>query len=193
MLFICPLGNDAFLQVRKLALGDSSLVVAAGMSSDFTQKPSCFLFPHLLLNFLVQSQPFSFPHPSWGHLPANHTAYDSLEAGGRTDGCLCSFQTAGNKCELLARTQLSQGLRPSGEGQGGSEVAFVSGITLHMPQGLPTQVSVPSNSHPAPKTPGANASIPSCRTSRSQRGEEASTTSLPFGSTDDFGLVKGRH
>lgn len=84
--------------------------------------------------------------------------------------------------------QLSQGLRPSGEGQGGSEVAFVSGITLHMPQGLPTQVSLPSNSHPAPRTLGANASIPSCRTSRSQRGEEASTTSLPLGSTDDFGL-----
>lgn len=66
MLFICPLGNDAFLQVRKLALVDSSLAVAAGMNSDFTQKSSCFLFPHLLLNFLVQSQPFSFPPPLLG-------------------------------------------------------------------------------------------------------------------------------
>lgn len=99
--------------------GPGRLKSCGGGWDEFWLHPETFMrfVPHLLLSFLVQSQPFSFPHPSWNHLPA-HTAYDSLEAGGRTDGCLCSFQTAGNKCELLARTQLSQGLRPSGEGAG---------------------------------------------------------------------------
>lgn len=37
--------------MRKLALGDSSLVVAAGMGYSFTQKPPSFVFPTWLFEF----------------------------------------------------------------------------------------------------------------------------------------------
>lgn len=163
MLSTCLLGNAAFLQMRKLALGDSSLVVAAGMGYSFTQKPPSFVFPTWLFEFPGLVSAFSPPTPLGAIYQPNCTVYGSVNEGRWTDGCLCLFQTAGNKCELLARTWLSEGLGPGGEGQSGSEVALVSGMTLHKPQKLPTQVSQSSSSHPAPRTPGATPSAPSCR------------------------------
>lgn len=74
-----------------------------------------------------------------------------------------SSRQQGTNVSFWQGDKRSEGLGPGEEGQNGSEVVLVRGMTLHIPQKLPVQVSHASNSHPALRTPGAIPSTPSCR------------------------------